>query len=57
MDLYFEPQTGKSYNVTAKNKHKLLLDKNLEVQGELCIHHHFVKDNAKNLAKLTQDTK
>ena len=57
MDLYFVPRTGKSYVVSAKNKRKLFLDGDLELQGELFINNRFVKDNAKNRAKLTQDTK
>ena len=44
--MYFVPLTGKSYDVSSKNNHKLLLSGDLETQGELFI----------NVALLTRKT-
>ena len=55
--MYFVPRTGKSYVVSSKNKHKLFSSGDLELKGELFINGRFVKDNAKNRAKLNQENK
>ena len=54
MDLYFVPQTGKSYVGSAKNKRKLFLDGDFELQGELFIHNRFIRTMQKIVQTYTR---